>query len=283
MLLLFFSATVLAQHKAEKDSTKHRQLDDVIITTAKFNKKRKDIPQQTTSVSRQEIEFQNFQNTADLLANTGIAHVQKSQQGGGSPAIRGFEASRILLMVDDIRMNNLIFRTGHLQNVITVDENMLENVDVFYGPSSTVFGSDALGGAINLETKKAKFLSTANRKFSGNVNTRYGSVNEEKSVYFDLNYAASKWATLTAFSFNDFGDLKMGKKKNPHGDYFGERNQYITTENGTDVLVPNNDKYLLKFTAYKQYNFMQKVSYKQENGALHGLNLQFSTTNDIPR
>lgn len=281
--LLFFSVTLWAQNKTEKDSIKHKKLADMVITTTKFNKKRKDIPQQTTSVSKQEIEFQNFQNTADVLSNTGIAHVQKSQQGGGSPVIRGFEASRILLLVDNIRMNNLIFRTGHLQNVITVDENMLKNVDVFYGPSSTVFGSDALGGSINLETKKAEFFSSATKKFSGNVTTRYGSVNEEKSVYFDLNYAANKWASLTAFSFNDFGDLKMGKKRNHNGDSFGERHQYVITENGTDILVPNKDKYLQKFTAYQQYNFMQKVRYKQDNGALHGLNLQFSTTNDIPR
>jgi outer membrane cobalamin receptor len=46
--------------------------------------------------------------------------------------------------VDGVRMNNLIFRAGHLQNVITVDE-MLDNVG-FFGPASTLFGSDALGG-----------------------------------------------------------------------------------------------------------------------------------------
>jgi hemoglobin/transferrin/lactoferrin receptor protein len=42
-------------------------------------------------------------------------------------------------------MNNLIFRAGHLQNSITVDENMLANVGIFYGSTSTLFGSDALG------------------------------------------------------------------------------------------------------------------------------------------
>jgi hemoglobin/transferrin/lactoferrin receptor protein len=56
-----------------------------------------------------------------------------------------------------VRMNNLIFRAGHLQNVITVDESMLDNVGIFFGPASTLFGSDALGGADNDYQKKAKF------------------------------------------------------------------------------------------------------------------------------
>jgi hemoglobin/transferrin/lactoferrin receptor protein len=67
------------------------------------------------------MDFQNFQSTADVLSNSGSLFVQKSQQGGGVPSF-SFEASRVLLLVDGVRMNNLIFRAGHLQNVITVDE-----------------------------------------------------------------------------------------------------------------------------------------------------------------
>ncbi len=70
----------------------------------------------------------------------------KSQQGGSSPVIRGFEASRVLLIIDGVRLNNAIYRSGHLQNAITVDQNMLERVEVMYGPASTLYGSDALGG-----------------------------------------------------------------------------------------------------------------------------------------
>lgn len=269
--------------QTQQDSTKNKQLEEVVITTQKYLKSKKEIPQQTESISKKEIEFQNFQNTADMLSGTGNAAVQKSQQGGGSPVIRGFEASRILLLVDGIRMNNLIFRAGHLQNILTVDENMIENMDIFFGPSSTIFGSDALGGAINMETKKAKFLSSATKGFTGNALARYSSVNEEKSIHFDLNYAKENFASLTAMSFNDFGDMRMGKQRNHNNPYFGERPQYIETNNGVDEVVENSDKYVQKFSAYKQYNFMQKFALKQKNGYLHDLNLQYSTTTDIPR
>ena len=281
LLFLFFSGFCVGQ--TDTDSLKIKHLEEVYITTPKYLKNKTFISQKVENITKTEIEFQNFQNTADALMNSGNVSVQKSQQGGGSPIIRGFEASRILILVDGIRMNNLIFRAGHLQNVITVDENMLENIDLFYGSSSTLFGSDALGGAINLSTKKAQFITDNNKRFSGNVSTRYSSSNEEKSTHFDFNYGNKNFASLTSFSFNDFGDLKMGKTKNHGNDYFGERDFYVQTIDGMDQLVANDDKYLQKFTAYKQYDFMQKLGYKQSNGNLHTLNFQYSTTTNIPR
>ena len=258
------------------------ELNEVVISH-KVPKKYTQLPNQVEVITAKQIDFQNFQSTAEMLSNSGNLFVQKSQQGGGSPVIRGFEASRVLITVDGVRMNNLIFRSGHLQNVITVDENMLENVGVFYGPSSTLFGSDALGGAVAMTTKNAKFLDQAHNKFTGAVNTRYSSVNEEKSVAFHLNYATSKFASMTFFSFNDFGDLKMGKERNHNGDYFGERPNYVSTVGGVDQLNVNSDKYTQVGSAYKQYNFMQKFGYKTNSGYVHGLNLQYSTTSDINR
>lgn len=281
LTLLIVSTIGFAQ--IQKDTIKTNQLEEVVVISNKVPKSKKLIPIQIESVSQKEIEFQNYQNTADLLANSGNLHVQKSQQGGGSPTIRGFESSRVLLMVDGIRMNNLIFRSGHLQNAITVDENLLENVDIFYGPTSTLFGSDALGGTVSMNTKKAKFLSNNTKFLSGTISTRYGSVNEEKSSYIDLNFAGTNWASLTSFSFNDFGDLRMGKNRNKNNPYFGERDFYVETINGVDVLVANDDKYVQKYSAYKQYNFMQKLLYKTNSGYEHGLNFQYSTSTDVPR
>jgi hemoglobin/transferrin/lactoferrin receptor protein len=281
-LLVILAISSMGYSQTSIDTTKAKQLDEVFITTPKYLKNKKFISQKIENISQKEIEFQNFQNTADALMNSGDVTVQKSQQGGGSPVIRGFEANRILILVDGIRMNNLIFRGGHLQNIITVDENMLENIDLSYGASSTLFGSDALGGAINLSTKKAQFSSKGNR-FSGNVISRYSSVNEEKSGHFDFNYGTSNFASLTSLSYNDFGDLRMGKRKNHDNSYFGERDFYVQNVNGVDQLITNDNKYIQRFTAYKQYDFMQKFAYKQANGNLHSLNFQFSTSTSIPR
>jgi hemoglobin/transferrin/lactoferrin receptor protein len=265
--------------QVQSDTT---QLADVVLTY-KVPVAIASLPFQVVVISAAQMDFQNFQNTADVLSNSGSLSVQKSQQGGGSPSIRGFEASRVLLLVDGVRMNNLIFRAGHLQNVITVDESMLDNVGVFFGPASTLFGSDALGGAVTMTTKKAKFLNKVQKKWTGEVNMRYSTINQEQSIALNLNYASQKFAAMTLISFNDFGDLKMGKNKNHNGDFFGERPFYVATLNNVDQLVANQDKYVQNNTAFKQYNLMQKVSFKTNLGSEHGLNLQFSTSTNIPR
>ena len=53
--------------------------------------------------------------------------------GGGSPNIGGFEANRILLVLDGVRLNNAIYRSGHLQNIITIDQHIIEDVEVIFG------------------------------------------------------------------------------------------------------------------------------------------------------
>ncbi len=284
VVLMTIVFSTFANSQTEKDTTKTVQLDQVSINSQRFLKSKINISQQTESISKKEIELQNAQNTADVLANTGVLSIQKSQQGGGSPVIRGFEASRILLMVDCVRMNNLIYRAGHLQNSITVDKNMLESIDVLFGPASSMFGSDALGGTLFLKTKDAKLISeNGNKKFSGNVLSNYSSVNEGKSSHFDINYGTEKWASLTSFSYNDYGDLRMGKHKNGSNDFFGERNYYVNTTNGVDTQIENPNKYIQKFSGYKQYDVMQKVVYKPNASSRHSLNLQYSTTTDVPR
>lgn len=263
----------------QKDTIQLQNIEEIKINSKKISINKQQHPSQIDVLTKDKIEFQNFQTTADALSNSGALFVQKSQQGGGSPVIRGFESSRVLLLVDGIRMNNLIFRAGHLQNVITVDENFIENLVIQYGPTSTLYGSDALGGSINMLTKN----TLLNSGYSGAVSTRFSSANSEKSTYFDLGYGGKNWTSFTALSVNDFGDVKMGKKKNHHADFFGERPFYVSTLNGTDVLVENTNKYNQVNSGYKQYNLMQKFKWETKSGFLHSANLQYSTSSNIPR
>lgn len=278
-LIAFFGAlTAYSQQIA--DTTAPKKLKEIHIIKERYAKSTQDIKH----ISQKEIEFQKSQNTADLLTNTGTVAVQKSQQGGGSPILRGFEANKILLLVDGIRMNNLIYRAGHLQNIITVDENSLEQIDVLFGPASTIFGSDALGGAINMRTKNPMFLSqTDNKVFSGNAMSRYNSANNGFTQHFDLNFAGKRWSSLSSFSYNNYGDLRMGGNSNGKNGSFGERPQYVETWNNADYLVQNKNPLIQKFSGYKQYNAMQKILFQQDEYTQHSLNLQYSTSSDVPR
>ncbi len=71
----------------------------------------------------------NAQTSADVLKASSSIMIQKSQLGGGSPIIRGFEANRVLLVIDGVRMNNAIYRNGHLHNSITLDNSILNHIN----------------------------------------------------------------------------------------------------------------------------------------------------------
>src|SRR5687768_12517021 len=194
---------------AQSDTTV-KGLDEVIIYSGKFAERKKYVSQKVEVITARQIAQANAQNTGDLLINTGNVFVQKSQQGGSSPVLRGFEASRVLLVIDGIRMNNAIYRAGHLQNAITVDQNMLERVEVLYGPASTLYGSDALGGVIHLRTK-SPLLSLNNKlRVKGGIFGRYSSANHEKTFHYNMSLGGKKIGWLQAYTYSDFGDMKMG-------------------------------------------------------------------------
>jgi len=287
VLLLILIIEINYTKAQDIDSTKKGVIDleEVIISVNKSEESKKFVSQQIQVINSAQIELLQSQTTADLIANTGNVFVQKSQMGGGSPVIRGFEASRIVLVVDGVRMNNIIYRSGHLQNIVSMDNAILDRAEILFGPSSTVYGSDALGGVIHMFTRKPLFAGheeKANLKV--NAFTRYGSANEEKTGHIDVNIGCENLASLTSFTYSSFGDLKGGKNQNPfYTQSYGERPYYTERINGVDSLVKNKNKYLQVQSGYNQYDLLQKFSFRQNEHSSHSLNIQFSNSTDVPR
>ncbi len=277
--LLYLSIAAYSQ----QDTTDEKNLDEAVVYSNKFVEKKKNLAQKIDILSAKTIARYNAQNTGDLLQNSGNVFVQKSQQGGSSPVIRGFEASRVLLIVDGVRLNNAIYRAGHLQNAITVDQNMLERVEVLYGPASTIYGSDALGGVIHFRTK-SPILSANDKLFvKGTGFVRYSSANEEKTGHADASIAGKKFGWLQSYTYSDFGDMKMGNNYRDKYYNFGRRSRYIETNNGIDRVVINDDDRVQRFSGYKQWDITQKLLFKQSDKVSHQLNFQYSNSSNVPR
>ncbi|HET6723776.1 MAG TPA: TonB-dependent receptor, partial [Chitinophagaceae bacterium] len=268
---------------AQEDTLTEKTLGEVVVSANKFSERKRNVSQKIDIITARTIASTNAQNTGDLLINSGNVFVQKSQQGGSSPVIRGFEASRVLLVVDGIRMNNAIYRAGHLQNVITIDQNMLERVEVLYGPASTLYGSDALGGVIHLRTKSPVLSTNDKLKTAGILFGRYSSANNEKTTHFDLSLGGKKFAWIQSYTYSYFGDMKMGNDY--HDDYpgFGSRDSFININSGVDIVTANNDNRVQRYSGYKQWDIMQKFLFKQSEKISHRLNLQYSNSSDVPR
>jgi hemoglobin/transferrin/lactoferrin receptor protein len=285
-VLLFFgmSLELLAQ-----SDTSSKRLQDVVIYANKFPTLSKNIVQRVVALTDKAL-IQQQANTADILTASGQVFVQKSQAGGGSPVVRGFEASRVLLMVDGVRMNSAIFRAGHLQNIITVDNMILDRVEIIYGPSSTLYGSDALGGVVNLFTKQPQLYKSnlvskkAPWKTDGNLVYRYGNGQNEHRQHIDINIANNKWAYLTSFTNSSFGDMRQGNKRLAAYPDFGKRLFYVARENNIDVVKDNSAFVnIQKLSGYNQTDLLQKLMYQPNENTTHILNVQISNSSNINR
>lgn len=268
---------------AQTDTTEGKDLDEAVIYSNKFTERKKNIVQRIDVLTARTIARFNSQNTGDLLINSGNVFVQKSQQGGSSPVIRGFEASRVLIVVDGVRHNTAVFRSGHLQNVITIDQNMLEQAEIMYGPSSTLYGSDALGGVVHLRTKSPKLSTGDKLKVTGSAFSRLSSANDEKTVHYDLSVGGKRLAWLSGFTFSDFGDMKMGNNYPDKYPTFGRRDSVIAFFGFKDSVIANKDPQVQKYSGYKQWDVLQKLFFQQNEKVSHTLNFQYSNTNDVPR
>jgi hemoglobin/transferrin/lactoferrin receptor protein len=258
-------------------------VDEVVVSASKFNEKRKDLAQKVQVISMQELALMNQSSTADVLANSGNVFVQKSQLGGGSPIIRGFETNKVLLVVDGVRMNNAIYRGGHLQNVITMDNGIMDRVEVVFGPGSVVYGSDAIGGVMHFTTKNPTLSTTDNTLIKASAFTRYMSAVNGYAAHADVSVGTKRFGTLTSFTYSNYGDLRQGSRRNDFVGNFGARPWYVERIHGVDSILVNLDSNLQVGSAYSQHDVLQKFTFKQKDGVLHKLNFQLSNSSNIDR
>lgn len=233
-------------------------LEEVVISGTRWNQLSSEIPSKIVSISAVEVALINPQTAADLLSISGKVYIQKSQQGGGSPMIRGFSTNRLLYTIDGIRTNNAIFRSGNIQNVINFDPFAIENTEVLFGPGSVIYGSDAIGGVMSFQTLTPQLTLTEEALITGKAVARTSSANQERTGHFDVNLGWKKWALVSSFSSWDFDHLRQGS----HGPTDYIKPYYVQRQDSLDVVITQDDPLLQIPSAYSQFNMMQKVRFK---------------------
>jgi hemoglobin/transferrin/lactoferrin receptor protein len=255
-------------------------LQNVVVSASKWEQRMNEIPNTIVKVDVREARLQNPQTAADLLAMTGQVFVQKSQLGGGSPMIRGFSTNRLLIVVDGVRLNNAIYRSGNLQNVISIDALSVQNAEVIFGPGSIIYGSDAIGGVMDFHTFQPTLSTSKKMLVKANGLVRYATTNNEQTGHVDFNLGWKKWALLGSATYSDFGDVKMGK----NGDQDSYlRNHYVERINNKDSVLVNPDPYLQKQTRYHQLNALVKLRFKPSDYWDLQYAFHYSGTGNIPR
>ena len=263
--------------------TENQQLiDEIVLSTSRSKVNINAIAEKVSIIDAKEINNFPAKTGADILQLASV-RLQKSQGGGGSPVLRGFEANRVLLVIDGVRMNNAIYRSGHLQNAITIDPNNIERAEIIFGASSVAYGSDALGGVIHYYTKTPEFSNKNLKKYR--IFSQYNSASNSFLQHSETMLSRKNIASFTGISYSFFGDIAMGKNRTHNYENWGK--VFLYSKNSPDNYYANphtNDKpHIQKNTAYSQWDIMQKLRYKFKKENIITVNIQFSKSSDIPR
>lgn len=127
---------------------------EMVVTANRVERQIFETPQAVSVAGDLEVSESNASRTPDILSGTEGVLIQKTNVGGGAPYIRGLIGKQVLILVDGVRLNNSNYRYGPHQYLNTIDPGIVERIEVVRGPASVLYGSDALGGAINVITKR---------------------------------------------------------------------------------------------------------------------------------
>ena len=171
-----------------------------------------------------------------LRESTGV-FVQQTNLGGGSPIVRGMVGPQILLLVDGVRLNNSVYRTGPLQYLNLLDVYQIRRLEVVRGAGSVLYGSDALGATINLVGHEPADRRTKGFGANGRAGVKYGSAAREKTVHALADVGYEGLGISASASLKDFDNMTGGRG-------VGEQ----------------------PYTGYRQVNASGKLSYRLREG-----------------
>jgi len=199
-LFLFFLSAGAQQDSANKS------LEEVIVTAQRVEQKEIWVPYSVKKISSQYFKESGSRTTPEALQGMNGVFVQKTNHGGGSAFIRGLTGNQTLILIDGIRLNNSTFRYGPNQYLNTIDPYLIERIEVAKGTGSVQYGTDALGGVIQVLTKDP-VLSNEKSTWCGKAIAKYMSGDMEKTVRGQLDYTSNRMAFSGGVTYRDFGDL----------------------------------------------------------------------------
>lgn len=187
------------------------ELPEIVVTPLRRESDPREIPATFYVIDSTRLQGNAPRTTPDALREVPSVMVQKTAYVQGSPYLRGFTGFRTLAMVDGVRLNNSVFREGPNQYWATIDPFTVDRYELIMGPASVLYGSDAVGGAVNALTLKAPEW-TGEPAASGSLRYRGSTADDSHQLRVDGGARVSESLGLRAgYSWKTFDDLKGGR------------------------------------------------------------------------
>ncbi len=182
-------------------------IDEIQVTATRRAASIRDIPAALTRIGEEEIGGKAL--ITDALAFEPGLYRQQTTAGQGQVIIRGLKGSEILHLVDGVRLNNAIFRNAPTQYFALVPVSAVDRIEVIRGAAASLYGSDAVGGVVNVVTRVPSFDS---RETTHGVDLSVGADTAElrQSVSATLEAGNDRLAVLGSFDYRQFGNRRVG-------------------------------------------------------------------------
>lgn len=186
-----------------------RAEEHVVVTPGRVGEDARETMRAVSVVDRERLAATAPRSTPEALWDAAGVFLQKTNHGSGAPYIRGLIGNQVLVLVDGIRLNNATYRFGPNQYAATIDPFLLDRVEVVRGPGSVMFGSDAIGGVVNLVTRQPE-LSTDGLRASFAFTGKAVTSRMEETGRFSAAVSGRRAAIRTGITLQQFGDLVAG-------------------------------------------------------------------------
>ncbi|MGF7214529.1 iron complex outermembrane receptor protein/hemoglobin/transferrin/lactoferrin receptor protein [Spirosoma lacussanchae] len=166
-------------------------------------------PEVTTLITPRDLRQRSPRTVPEALVGATGVFLQKTNHGGGSPFVRGLTGQQTLLLIDGIRLNNATFRSGPNQYLNTIDPQSVGQIEILRSSGSVAYGSDAIGGVVNVLTKTPQFADrpAVTGSFFGKAMTQ----DMEYSGRAELGVSTPSVAIRGGLAYRKFGDLVAGR------------------------------------------------------------------------
>lgn len=185
-------------------------LEEIVVTATRRGENAFAMPYTVNVQGMAELQqVRQIRTIPDAMRELPGVMVQKTGHGQGSPYIRGFTGLRTLFLIDGIRLNNSTFREGPNQYWNTIDPYSVWRLELLKGPSSVLYGSDAIGGTVNAISRAHSNLA-ANSGLQNRLILRGASAERSLVVRPEVDYANGVISIHAGLSLKTFGDLRAG-------------------------------------------------------------------------
>ncbi|MGX2956674.1 TonB-dependent hemoglobin/transferrin/lactoferrin family receptor [Ursidibacter arcticus] len=183
------------------------ELDAIYVNAVRDLSLYAESSQNVTHISYDQLRSKQITSVADAVKNLPNVDVQGGRSIAQTPNIRGLSGNRVVQIVDGIRQN---FDLAHRGSYFT-PTSFIQRIDVIKGPSSSLWGSGALGGVVSIRTSNALDLLKSDDKFGAVIRQGYHSANSLSETEAAIFGANSYFDWLIQGAYKDSGDLRLGK------------------------------------------------------------------------